>query len=149
MQWSAHENAGFTDGQPWLPIANDYQKINVEAERDDPCSILTLYRSLIGLRRGEAALEVGRFEPVEAEGDVLAYTRRCNGDDGGFLIALNFGPHPQVLHRRRDTPDGTIALSTHLDRAGEHVEEGLQLRPHEGVLVRLIGRKRPLNIGRY
>jgi len=138
MQWSAHENAGFTDGQPWLPIANDYQEVNVEAERDDPCSILTLYRSLIGLRRGEAALQVGRFEPVEAEGDVLAYTRRSNGDDSSdFLIALNFGPHPQVLHRRTNAAGGTIALSTHLDRAGECIEDDLQLRPDEGVLVRL------------
>jgi alpha-glucosidase len=137
MQWSAQENAGFTDGQPWLPIANDYCEVNVEAERDDPRSMLTLYRSLIGLRRGEAALEVGRFEPVEAEGDVLAYTRRSNGDDSDFLIALNFGPHPQVLHRRTNAAGGTIALSTHLDRAGECIEDDLQLRPDEGVLVRL------------
>ena len=40
MQWSAAKNAGFTAGKPWLPIAEDYAQNNVEAERDDPFSIL-------------------------------------------------------------------------------------------------------------
>jgi alpha-glucosidase len=147
MQWNAQENAGFTAGVPWLPIANDYREVNVEAERDDPRSMLTLYRSLIGLRRGEPALEVGRFEPVEAEGDVLAYVRYARGGESSFLIALNLGPHPQVLHRPTDAPDGIIALSTHLDRAGERVEGDLQLRADEGVLVRSVNGNRPVNIG--
>jgi alpha-glucosidase len=143
MQWSAQENAGFTTGDPWLPIANDYREVNVEAARDDPHSMLTLYRNLIAVRRGEPALEVGRFEPVEAEGDVLAYIRRGRGSESGFLIALNLGPDPQVLHRPTDAADGTIALSTHLDRAGERVEAALQLRADEGVLVRLLDGNRP------
>jgi alpha-glucosidase len=147
MQWNGQENAGFTEGQPWLPIANDYREVNVEAERDDPRSMLTLYRSLIGLRRGEAALEVGRFEPVEADGDVLAYTRRSRNDESDFLIALNLGSHPQVFHRRTDAPTGTIALSTHLDRAGERVERDLQLRADEGVVIRLADGSDPVDIG--
>jgi alpha-glucosidase len=147
MQWNGQENAGFTEGQPWLPIANDYREVNVEAERDDPRSMLTLYRSLIGLRRGEAALEVGRFEPVEADGDVLAYTRRSRNDESDFLIALNLGSHLQVFHRRTDAPTGTIALSTHLDRAGERVERDLQLRADEGVVIRLADGSDPVDIG--
>ena len=147
MQWNAQENAGFTEGQPWLPIANDYREVNVEAERDDPRSMLTLYRSLIGLCRGEAALEVGRFEPVEADGDVLAYTRRSRNDESDFLIALNLGSRPQVLHCRTDAPTGTIALSTHLDRAGERVERDLQLRADEGVVIRRADGSGPVDIG--
>jgi alpha-glucosidase len=137
MQWSAAKNAGFTPGEPWLPIAEDYAKVNVEAERDDPDSILTLYSRLIGLRRGETALEVGRFEPVEADGDVLAYIRRARKGETDFLVALNLGSRPHVLRRPADSPAGTIALSTHLDRAGEELTGDVPLRPDEGVIVRL------------
>jgi alpha-glucosidase len=137
MQWSAEENAGFTEGEPWLPLAADYRQFNVEAERDDPNSMLTLYRRLIGLRRGEAALEVGSFEPVESDGDVLAYIRRASGTGSDFLIALNFGSQAQVVERPTKIA-ATIALSTYLDRAGARIDGDLHLRPDEGVLVRLL-----------
>jgi alpha-glucosidase len=68
MQWSAAKHAGFTAGEPWLPIAEDFTEVNVEVERDDPASMLSLYTQLITVRRGEPALEVGGFEPVEAWG---------------------------------------------------------------------------------
>ena len=137
MQWSSEENSGFTAGEPWLPIAEDFHEVNVETERNDPRSILTLYRRLIELRRGEPALEVGGFEPLEAEGDMLAYIRRTSTDEREFLIALNLGSQPQVLRRYTDTSEGTIELSTHLDRSGERVQGDLQLRPDEGLLIRL------------
>jgi alpha-glucosidase len=137
MQWSAADKAGFTTGEPWLPIADDYAKINVEAARDDPGSLLTLYRRLIGLRRRETALEVGRFEPVEADGDVLAYIRRARQGEGDFLIALNLGSRPHVLRRPADAAEGKVALSTHLDRAGEPIERDVPLRADEGLIVKL------------
>jgi alpha-glucosidase len=139
MQWSARENAGFTTGEPWLPLADDYAVVNVEAERDDPRSMLSLYRRLIELRQGEPALEVGRFEPAAAEGDVLAYFRRSRAGETDFLIALNLGPEPHVLSDALppDGAGGTVALSTHPDRAGDHVSGDLHLRPDEGIVVRL------------
>jgi alpha-glucosidase len=136
MQWNAKKNAGFTDGEPWLPVADDYREVNVEAARDNPCSLLTLYRSLIGLRRGEPALEVGSFTVLETDGDVLAYIRRAGGGSD-FLIALNLSHSPQVLHCPKNT-EGTIALSTYLDHSGTRIEGDLSLRADEGILVRLV-----------
>jgi alpha-glucosidase len=119
---------------PWLPIAEDYAETNVESQRREPCSLLSLYRKLIDLRRGEPALELGRFEPVEAIGDVLAYVRRAARDNSAFLIALNLGSNPQVLS---GAPQCTIEISTHLDRSLETISGDLQLRPNEGVVARL------------
>ncbi|HUQ75871.1 MAG TPA: alpha-amylase family glycosyl hydrolase [Burkholderiales bacterium] len=133
MQWSAAESAGFTTGEPWLPIAPDYREVNVAAQRDAPTSVLRLYREAIALRRGEPALQVGRFEPVVTDSDVLAYVRRAQ-EGSDFLVALNLGPRPQVL---RAPFTGAIALSTHLDRSAEPVSGQLELRPDEGVIVRL------------
>ncbi|MGH7875202.1 MAG: alpha-amylase family glycosyl hydrolase [Candidatus Binatia bacterium] len=135
MQWSAEKNAGFTTGKRWLPIAQDYTQMNVEVERDDPVSILTLYSSLIKVRRGESALEVGQFEPMEAEGDMLTYVRRDR--ESAFLIALNLGRQPQTINFSNKASDGRIALSTYLDRVGQDVRGELHLRAEEGLLVRL------------
>jgi alpha-glucosidase len=135
MQWSAESRAGFTTGEPWLPIAGDYREINVQAQRDDPGSMLSLYHRLIALRRGEPALEVGRFEPVEGDGDVLAYIRTAREGESVFLVALNLGPQPQSL--RLGQRAGRVALSTHLDRIGERAAKSLELRPDEGVILRL------------
>ena len=138
MQWSAQAHAGFSDQAPWLPVAEDFERVNVEAQRQDPRSMLTLYQRLIALRRGEPALEVGRFEARDCEGDVLAYYRRGREGESSFLVALNLGPRPQRL---RGVPDGTIALATGLDREGERVRDALDLRSDEGVVIRLAPRQ--------
>ena len=135
MQWSAANHAGFTDGEPWLPIAEDCNRVNVEVERDDPASMLTLYNQLIKVRRGESALEVGQFEPLEADGDLLTYVRRDR--ESAFLVALNLGLQPQVVNFSKQASEGRIALSTYLDRSGERLRGNLHLRPEEGLLVRL------------
>ena len=137
MQWSAGPQAGFTTGEPWLPIAEDYGEVNVEAERTDPRSMLALYRRLIGLRRGEPALEVGRFRAVEAEGDVLAYVRTAGSGESSFLVVLNLGPRPHVFRVPEGIGVGIVVLSTHLDWEGEPIGREVRLRADEGVIIRL------------
>ena len=135
MQWSAAKNAGFTAGKPWLPIAEDYAQNNVEAERDDPFSILSLYMQLINVRRGEPGLEVGELERIDTAGDLLTYIRRDG--ESAFLVALNFGSEPQVIDISDKAGGSRITLSTGIDRAGESVRGVLHIRPDEGLLVRL------------
>src|SRR6185503_19500428 len=95
MQWSAAPNAGFTTGTPWLPVADDYATVNVETQRDDPASMLSLHRRLIALRRAEPALAVGAIGSIRAIGDVLAYVRSFG--DRQFLMALNLSSSPALL----------------------------------------------------
>jgi alpha-glucosidase len=134
MQWSAAPHAGFGSSEPWLPLGADWRSVNVAAQREDARSMLALYRSLIALRRLEPALELGRYRPLPAKGDVLAYIRTARENEPSFLVALNLGSGPQRLTLERG---GTVALSTHLDRANERADSVLELRPEEGVIVRL------------
>jgi len=136
MQWTAAKNAGFTEGEPWLPIAEDYPQINVETERDDPFSMLSLYSQLIKVRSAEPALEVGVLEPVETTGDLLSYVRRDG--ESAFLVALNFGTKPETLNISGMGFEGRITLSTWLNRSGDSVRGNLYIRPEEGLLVRLL-----------
>ena len=135
MQWDSGPQAGFTDGTPWLPLADDAARVNVAAERDDPRSILTLYRRLIALRRAEPALQVGCYVPVPVEGNLLGYRRELDGSE--FLVALNLGDIEQEFAPRQPDLRGPIELSTHLDRTGETVDGSFRLRAHEAVVVRL------------
>jgi alpha-glucosidase len=137
MQWSAAAHAGFTAGTPWLPVAANAREVNVAAQRDERRSMLTLYARLIALRRGEPALEVGRFEPLDAPPGVLAYLRRARKEESSFLVALNLGARAQALPLPHAAHGGTPALSTHLDRADARVGRVLELRADEGVILRL------------
>ena len=131
MQWSAEPAAGFTTGEPWLPVADDYASNNVLAQRSDPGSMLTLHRALLDLRRREPALHVGDWAPVDADGSVLAYLR--SHGDTRFLVALNLGAGPASL---AFDGSGSVVLST-LAGAAERADGTIELRGDEGVIVRL------------
>ncbi|GIV96079.1 MAG: alpha-amylase [Herpetosiphonaceae bacterium] len=135
MQWDTGPNAGFTAGTPWLPLAAGYPTVNVATEREDPTSMLALYRRLIMLRRAEPALSVGSYRPAGVSGDVLAYLREHEGRR--FLVALNLSHAPQQFAPGGLRLHGRAALSTFLDREGEHVSDSLVLRGDEGLIVAL------------
>ena len=78
MQWDGSPTGGFTTGEPWLP-AVDPERTNVEAQRDDPRSTLSLVRDLLTLRR---VLGDG-IDLIDAEPGVLAYVR------GDHAVAIN------------------------------------------------------------
>ena len=134
MRWDGSPGAGFTAGTPWLPVGGELERINVAAQRDDPASSLRLYRALLALRRSEAALSIGAWSPLTAEGDLLAYER--SHADRRLEVALNLAHRPLAA----DLPTaGRILLSTHLDRDGEAVAGRVELRPDEGVIVDVTG----------
>jgi alpha-glucosidase len=130
MPWDASASAGFSDGAPWLPLVSDYQQINVAVERQDPSSMLSLYRRLIALRRASPALRHGAYRAVFFDEDVLCYERAQA--DQRFLVALNFGGRPKKI----SLPSWSgrhILLST--DTPGEDLAAPFVLRPHEGAIV--------------
>src|SRR5690606_16212163 len=117
MPWDDSPNAGFTTGTPWLPLGSDWQERNVARQREDPESMLSLYRRLLQLRRSERALSVGDYAPMETAGDVIAYIRKDQQDR--FLVVLNLG-HDDAYYPMHAL-SGHIVLSTCLDREGDNV----------------------------
>jgi alpha-glucosidase len=132
MQWDATANAGFTTGSPWLPIAADSVSVNAAAESGVARSLLTLYKRLIAIRRAEPALNAGTYKEVCSGETTLAYMRSHEGRS--FLICLNLGGTPQTFPAVPGS--GQVVLSTELDRTDEAVSGPIQVRPHEGLLVR-------------
>ena len=132
MQWSAEAHAGFSDVEPWLPVAKNFERVNVEAGKGDEASVLWFYRRLLELRRAEPALQAGSYGPVEdvPEG-CFAFLREYGGRE--VLVALNFTEDAQTLRLPQET-SWQITLSTLLDWEGA-VTGALALRPYEGVVL--------------
>jgi alpha-glucosidase len=133
FQWDATPNAGFTRGQPWLPLDPAYQTCNVVALRQDSTSILNLYRHLIAIRRRHAALTTGAFQLVDALENVLVYDRAL--DHERILICLNFGDREQKVSLPDKLAGAEILISTYLDRTG--AVSDLILRSNEGLMILL------------
>ena len=136
MQWDAGPNAGFTSAaEPWLPLAPDYASVNVAAQEADRRSMLSLYRTLLALRRTEPALSAGAYFAVTAtKQDVLAYERRDPATGRRLFITLNLGGQAREL-LADGVEGGRILVSTHLDRSGEAVGNMVRLRADEGLVV--------------
>ena len=132
MQWDSERYAGFSNVEPWLPVAEDYERINVEAEKQDKTSMLWLYKGLLELRRATPALHIGSYGPLDETPDTLfGYWRESEGSRA--LVLLNFSAEEQEVTLPAEEA-WSVALSTLLDRNGK-AEQTLRLRPFEGVIL--------------
>jgi glycosidase len=132
MQWTAGPNAGFTTGSPWLPVNADYEATNVEAELNDPQSMLRLYADLLDLRHRSPALASDNLQMHEASNEhALVFERSSRDGSDTVTIALNFSNESCELHG----VSGHVVVTTKGDHPTGH-SAGLQLRPHEGVILR-------------
>lgn len=89
MQWDSSENAGFSTGTPWLKAGKSYPEINVETEKNGP--IFRFYQDLIALRKREAIIAEGSYQPaLEDSSQVYAFEREYEGQK--LLVLNNFYP---------------------------------------------------------
>jgi maltose alpha-D-glucosyltransferase / alpha-amylase len=95
MQWSADRNAGFSRANPqrlFLPIIIDpeyhYEAVNVEAQQNNPHSLLWWMKRLIALRKRFKAFGRGTLEFLHPDNHkVLAFIRRYQ--DECVLVLAN------------------------------------------------------------
>ncbi len=128
MQWSPERYAGFSVARPWLPVAKESDHCNVASELVDPYSSLTLYRTLLQLRRSKALYQGKYIEWPQSTKDVFGFIRQ-KGDEE-ILVLLNMSD--KVV----DCLDGEggVVYSTH--PSVEWTEKGITLQPHQGVVIR-------------
>ena len=128
MQWDAGEHAGFTTGEPWIPVNPNFAEINAEEARADPDSVFHHYRRLIELRHDEPVVAHGDFTMLLPDDErVYAFTRRLG--DVELLVLGNFSGEAVTV----DLPEagGELVLGNYAD-AGEE----LVLRPWEARVLR-------------
>ncbi|XP_026314498.1 maltase A1-like [Hyposmocoma kahamanoa] len=95
FQWSAEKNAGFsTADKTWLPVADGYETLNVEYQRNNKKSHLNVYKALAKLRT-EKVFRHGRYDSVAFNRDVLGFRRWYNKEN--YVILINFRDVPYTL----------------------------------------------------
>ncbi len=110
---------------PWLPQPEGWGAYSVQAQENDPGSMLSLYRSALALRRAEPALrgsELAWFDGTD-EGDALVFTRGSGAQ--ALVCAVNLGSKPLPL-----PPHSRVLLSSGpLDGTDLPPDTAVWLRP--------------------
>ncbi len=114
IPWNAQPGAGFTTGKPWLPLNPDYREINVQAEQEDPDSVLSFYRKILWLRKKSPALNSGGFRTlVCASGPGAGVSPRIRETDdvGGIKFHRAAGDdHARGIARAGDVEESPFEL---------------------------------------
>jgi maltose alpha-D-glucosyltransferase/alpha-amylase len=165
MQWSADRNAGFSKASPhrlYLPIVIDpdahYEAFNVEAQQNNPHSMLWWVKRLIAMRKRYKAFGRGTLEFLYPENHrVLAFIRRYQ--DEVILVVANLsrfvqfagldltafkGNAPVELFGRAQFPP--IGESPYFLTLGPHSFYWFELKPAGTVYERSSSQKTALQI---
>lgn len=131
MQWDASAHAGFTVGNPWLPVNENYKEVNVTVERDDPNSTLNHFMKMTALRKANKILVYGDYTLIQPENPTIyAYTRTLG--DKKMLVLLNFSDG-----------NSTIKLDAELKMEAVHInnypdfqinENRVELKPYQAMI---------------
>jgi len=128
MQWDDSQNAGFTTGEPWLKLNDNFQTINVQAALADPNSIFYYYQKLIRLRHELTIMTTGTYQLLDPNDDQV-YTYRRVDDDEQLLVINNFTD--QTLTRDYHVAkNAEVLISNYAD------DQGNTLRPYESKVYR-------------
>lgn len=130
VQWNTEKNAGFTTGEPWFPVNENYREINVAAQENDPDSLLNFYRSLIAFRKANKVVLYGDYyEHDKKNKNFYVYERNYLNKK---LLVICFFSKEQ---KRFDAPggislrNGTLVFSNY--EMNQIVSNGFTARPYE------------------
>jgi trehalose-6-phosphate hydrolase len=131
MQWDASENAGFTEGTPWIGMSRNYETINAEAAIADPDSIFYTYQKLIQLRKRYLILTWGDYlDLLPNHAYLWCYRRQYEGET--LIVVANFSRDAQAWHPEEPFGEEWDVLMSNYPDAKPMPGE-MMLRPWEAV----------------
>ncbi|HFS8943558.1 TPA: alpha,alpha-phosphotrehalase [Enterobacter roggenkampii] len=126
MQWDASHNAGFTEGEPWIGVCDNYETVNARAALDDADSVFYTYQSLIRLRKTLPVLTWGDYEDLLPEHPSLwCYRRQWQGQT--LMVVANLSNTPQEWQTEALSDKSQVLMSNY------PAPQTTSLRPFEAV----------------
>lgn len=136
MQWSTSANAGFTTGKPWLKVNPNFKQINVEAQKEDPKSILSFYRQLIHVRKNNSVFVYGEYDLIlETHPQVYAYVR--TEKDQKAIVISNLTNRPAQCTLENCPVSSEKLLLSNYDVEMHSQTEKLRLQPYESRVYKI------------
>jgi alpha-glucosidase len=134
IQWDASPYAGFSTTAPWMPIHEEYETLNVEAQQNDQHSILSFYKEMIRLRRAEDTFTYGRYRDVLPE-HKQAFVYERTFENNRFFVVVNLTANPAEV-TIPEIAGATLVMTNEIDP--ETIDtETFMLRPFAARLYRL------------
>ena len=126
MQWDASHNAGFTEGEPWIGVCDNYETVNARAALDDPDSVFYAYQSLIRLRKTLPVLTWGDYQDLLPEHPFLwCYRRQWQGQT--LVVVAN------LSHQSHEWESGVLSGEWQAVMRNYPAPHTATLRPFEAV----------------
>ena len=118
MPWDDRlPQAGFTTGEPWLPLPPAHVLRAASRQTGVEGSILEHVRRFLAWRRDQPALRRGTITFLDAAQPVLAFLRELEG--ARLLCLFNMGPTPQRFPTDRRLADaGFLADGVRIEPTG-------------------------------
>lgn len=97
MQWHGDQaHAGFTVGQPWIPVNDNFTGINVAQNLAEKDSVFATYQQLIQYRKDHDIVVKGDFQLLYPDHPaVFAYKRQWQDD--AFVVLANVSEEEQTV----------------------------------------------------
>lgn len=97
MQWRGDQaHAGFTAGQPWIPVNDNFTEINVAQNLSEKDSVFATYQQLIQYRKDHDIVVKGDFQLLYPDHPaVFAYKRQWQDD--AFVVLANVSEEEQTV----------------------------------------------------
>lgn len=97
MQWHGDQaHAGFTVGQPWIPVNDNFTGINVAQNLAEKNSVFATYQQLIQYRKDHDIVVKGDFQLLYPDHPaVFAYKRQWQDD--AFVVLANVSEEEQTV----------------------------------------------------
>ncbi len=133
FQWDTEQNAGFTEGKPWIEVNPNYKAINAEASLQNKQSIFYHYKKLIELRKKLDIIVYGEYELLLKEHkEIFSYVRRYQNET--LLVVANFYEEETEFRLPKEISDSNATLIiSNYDDSNTH-PASLTLRPYEAVV---------------
>ncbi|HBC0585885.1 TPA: alpha,alpha-phosphotrehalase [Enterobacter cloacae] len=126
MQWDASHNAGFTEGEPWIGVCDNYETVNARAALNDPDSVFYTYQSLIRLRKTLPVLTWGDYQDLQPEHPFLwCYRRQWQGQT--LVVVAN------LSHQSHEWESGVLSGEWQAVMRNYPAPHTATLRPFEAV----------------
>lgn len=132
FQWNGDTYAGFSSVAPWLGMNENYPRINVEQQEQDPTSILSFYKKMIQVRQASDCLIYGEITPIlEDHQSIIAYKRVNEGEE--VLCLFNFDSTENEIEFDRSNYD--ILLTNVSEEHVSSSSDSYRLKPYQAIIL--------------
>lgn len=133
--WENTENAGFTNGTPWIGLTTNFPSVNAKDEVENNQSLFNFYKYMIELRNHSKYKEVltyGTFEEVNhVSENIISYYR--HNETHTIQVIINLSNKEDQIEIKNDRFEVLMQNYEKVDRN----DRKLLLKPYEAIMIEL------------